>query len=136
MHRFSESDILALNTPTLFTNVFREQVGLLLDVDLTDVADLPCSGTTKGKNLFARSLMEPLPDDIYNNIKNSDGSFALWLYRFGFTPRALNIYVDNYDRIHGKDTFPKQEFKTLIRRIKNCGYQTKSRETKKEVRDR
>ena len=129
----TKEDLKKLDTPQSFTDIFRQQVGDLLDLDLSDVKDLPVCGTIgKEKNIFAVSLLTPLPSDIYcadayKISPNKDFIFADWLFRFGFTPRALNAYAANYDRIHKEGAFPKQQFIKAVRRAKNCAYKQKSR---------
>ena len=126
MEQLSIQEIKYLDTSESFTNVFREQVGKLLELDLSDTADLPMSGITPGRNIFAESLTHFVPENIYANVF-SNGSFSPWVYRFGFTPRALNTYALNYDRVHGDNTFPKNKFIEEIRRAKNRAYKHKSR---------
>lgn len=133
MEALSEDQVRSLDTPTAFTDVFREQVGALLKMDLSDVADLPFCGASPGKNLFATALTTPIPDNIYGLEACADGTFAPWVYRFGFTPTALNEYSFNYDCVHEKGSFPKKQFIDEIRRAKNCGYKKRSRQRSKNA---
>lgn len=131
MSALTDDEITRLDTPSAFTDVFRAQVGELLDMDLSKAANLPMSGTSHGKNIFAAALAAAVPEDIYSAEAFAGGEFAPWVYRFGFTPRALNMYASNYDRVHEPGAFPKAKFIQEIRRAKNCGYKKRSRQRSK-----
>lgn len=134
MHALTAAQIRQLKTPKQFTDVFRAQVGAILDCDFTNARDLPVSGITPGHNIFASSLACEVPDDIYTDIRDDDGNLKFWVLRFGFTPRALNLYANNYERVHGEGTFPKAEFNQLLRRAKNRAYQHASR-ARRDIRN-
>jgi hypothetical protein len=91
---------------------------------------------TDPKNEFAEALCTPVPHNRYaqKNVFWIDDrgvfQFHKWLFRLAFT-KSVNRFFDYYNRVNTNNIpFPKDQFMSIVRRVKARGYQRDHRRLK------
>jgi hypothetical protein len=99
---------------------------------------LPFAATDKN-NEFAEALCTPVPLNRYkqHNVFWIDDhgayQFHKWLFRLAFT-KSVNRFNDYYNRVNTNNTpFPKDQFMTMVRKVKARGYQRDHRRQRQTV---